>query len=141
MTCKKLAALIACVGMVATLDPPEAFSASGAAPHGWGPARHATFRSPVVQSLWRWRNRGAGLWPVGGSFYGPGDEGVVPVAQPVSGDIHYTFTNDVPWDWVHRYPPLVAPSDRPYVPSCTAETQTFPGRDGEPQTISVTRCY
>jgi len=63
------------------------------------------------------------------------------VAQPTSGDIHYTQTYDVPWDWAHRFPPAVAPSDRPYVSSCSAETLKVPGRYGIEQTVNVTRCY
>ena len=59
---------------------------------------------------------------------------------PQSGDVHYTTTYDVPWDWAHRFPPAVAPSDRPYVPSCPTETVTVPGRNGQ-QTVNVTRCF
>lgn len=59
----------------------------------------------------------------------------------MSNDVHYTYTYDVPWDWAHRLPPNVAPSDRPYVSNCTAETVTVPGRGGGEHTINVTRCY
>jgi hypothetical protein len=63
------------------------------------------------------------------------------VAQPASGDVHYTYTYDVPWDWAHRFPPAVAPSDRPYVSSCPTETVTLAGRGGAEKTINVIRCY
>ena len=64
-----------------------------------------------------------------------------PQPQPASNDVRYTYTYDVPWDWAHRYPPNVTPSERPYVPGCGNETVTVPGRGGREQTINVTRCY
>ena len=63
---------------------------------------------------------------------------MIDVTQP--SNIHYTYTYDVPWDWVHRFPPMVAPSDRPYTQSCATETVNVPGRDGE-RTVNVMRCY
>jgi len=63
------------------------------------------------------------------------------VTQPLPGDIRNTNAYDIPWDWAHRYPPAVAPSDRPYVPSCPAETVKVPGHDGNEQTVNITRCY
>jgi len=56
-------------------------------------------------------------------------------------EIRYSYTEDVPWDWAHRYPPIVIPSDRPYVSSCTSEPVTVPGRNGGETTINITRCY
>jgi len=53
----------------------------------------------------------------------------------------YTYTYDVPWDWTHRFPPNVVPSDRPYVPSCPTEQVTVPGRGGAEHTVNITRCY
>ena len=49
----------------------------------------------------------------------------------------------VPWDAVHRFPPNVAPSTRPYVPDCTSQTVTVPRDEGARQTadIDVIRCY
>jgi hypothetical protein len=60
---------------------------------------------------------------------------------PPSGDVQYTYKYDVPWDWAHRFPPNVTPSNRPYVPSCTDESVTVPGRDGTDHSINITRCY
>lgn len=84
-------------------------------------------------------------WPDTYGDYGtygaaPGEPGV-DVAPPASGDVHYTYTYDVPWDWAHRYPPAVAPSDRPYAPGCGTEAVTVPGRDGADRTINIMRCY
>jgi hypothetical protein len=60
---------------------------------------------------------------------------------PTAGDVQYTYKYDVPWDWAHRFPPSVTPSSRPYVPSCTDESVTVPGRDGAEHSVNVTRCY
>ena len=68
-------------------------------------------------------------------------EPIIDATQPPSGDVRYTYTYDVPWDWAHRYPPNVIPSDRPYVSSCPAETVVVPGRGGGEQSVTVMRCY
>ena len=83
------------------------------------------------------------FWPGVDAFdYGtPSGEPLVDTTPPPSGDVHYTYKYDVPWDWAHRYPPAVTPSDRPYVSSCPEETTTFPGRDGKDRTVNVMRCY
>jgi hypothetical protein len=73
-----------------------------------------------------------------GTYYGPNGEELAP---PISGDARYSDTNDIPWDWAHRYPPAVVPSARPYVSSCGAETVTVPdGRGGNGQ-VNIMRCY
>jgi hypothetical protein len=61
---------------------------------------------------------------------------------PFSTDVNYTYTTkqDVPWDWAHRFPPMVAPSNRPYVPGCSSEPVTVPGSSGD-HTVNVIRCY
>jgi len=83
-----------------------------------------------------------GLWPAGGYYYGgtPYGEPMADSALPGSNEITYTYKQDVPWDWAHRYPPNVAPSDRPYAPACSSEPVTVPGRGGD-QTVNVIRCY
>jgi hypothetical protein len=80
---------------------------------------------------------------VGGYYYGADGAPLLDAApsQPASSDVRYTYTYDVPWDWAHRYPPNVVPSDRPYVPSCGNEIVTVPGRGGSEHSINVTRCY
>ena len=70
-----------------------------------------------------------------------GEPAAADLNQTIKGDIRYTHTQDVPWDWPHRFPPMVAPSDRPYVQSCNAETVTVPGRNGKERTVNITRCY
>jgi hypothetical protein len=82
-------------------------------------------------------------WPGGGGFFNDGaaySEPFVDAGQPVASDVRYTYTYDVPWDWAHRFPPNVVPSDRPYVSSCPTEQVTVPGRGGE-HTVNITRCY
>ncbi|WP_167406880.1 hypothetical protein [Bradyrhizobium forestalis] len=83
-------------------------------------------------------------WPGGGGFFYDGagySQPFVDAGQPLSTDVRYTYTYDVPWDWTHRYPPNVVPSDRPYVPSCPTEQVTVPGRGGSEHTVNIMRCY
>lgn len=118
----------------------QAFARSGGVPHGGAPA----MAHPPIAPMGHHRGRGAwNLWPGGGGFfYGPStSEPLADFAQPLSNDVRYTYTYDVPWDWVHRYPPNVVPSDRPYVPSCPSETVTVPGRGGQEHTVNIMRCY
>jgi hypothetical protein len=123
----------------------ETFARSGVSTRGGFTSTHSMSHPSVAQSLGRYRRKNLGtLWPaVGDDFYGYGlsDGSTVDATQPTSGDVHYTNTYDVPWDWAHRFPPMVAPSDRPYVPSCPTEAVTVPGRNGTNQTVSVTRCF
>jgi len=139
-------ALVASVGaVVLMLAADETFAGSQAAPRATVRATHSVFRSSLAHSLRHHHRRGdAGIvWP-GDGFYDDGPSIGEPLAgapQPESGDIHYTYKYDVPWDWAHRYPPSVTSSGRPYVSSCPAESVTVPGRDGKDQTVSITRCY
>jgi hypothetical protein len=104
-------------------------------------------RPPVAHAFRHHRGHrffgGGVFWP-GDGFYGPVDGGE-PIAnvppQSQSTDVNYTYKYDVPWDWAHRFPPNVTPSDRPYVSSCPAETVTVPGSDGMDHTVNITRCY
>ena len=61
--------------------------------------------------------------------------GTAPLSGPP--EVRYTYTQDVPWDWAHRFPPNVTPSDRPYVPGCGAEAVDVGGG----KTDNVIRCY
>ena len=136
-------AFIASLSVVALmLAANETFARSGGAPRGAVASTHPIFRPSVAQSLRHHRRNNVGnFWP-GGFFYGPSNgEPLVDVTPPASNDVRYTYTYDVPWDWAHRYPPAVIPSDRPYVPSCPAENVTVPGRDGKERTVSIMRCY
>jgi hypothetical protein len=132
-------ALIASFSAVALmLAANEAFARSGIA------STHSISRPSVVRSFrHHHRDNTGAFWPgAGDDSYGPSNgEPMAGIAQPTSGDIHSTCSYDIPWDWAHRCPPAVAPSERPYAPSCAAEAVTVPGQDGTEQTVSITRCY
>src|SRR5882672_6021190 len=123
-------ALIASLGAVALMFAAnETFARSGVV-HGAGAAAVRAIAHPAAARAFRQHRRNFVGPAVGGFFYGPdgapfyGPDGapLVNAAQPPSNDIRYTHIEDVPWDWAHRYPPNVTPSDRPYVTSCSAET-------------------
>ena len=143
MTSRKYGALIASLGAVALmLAANETFAGTAAASHGATMSTHSLTRPWVAQPFRHHRRNNLGtFWPGGDFSYGPNGEPIGNVGQPASGDVHYTYTYDVPWDWAHRYPPAVAPSDRPYAPGCGTEAVTVPGRDGADRTINITRCY
>src|SRR5271154_1540641 len=63
------------------------------------------------------------------SFYGPSSgEPTADFGQPTPRD---SYASDVPWDWAHRYPPVVTdPGFRPYVPDCHAQSVKVPGNGG-----------
>jgi hypothetical protein len=146
MAYRIVGALVASVGFVALAGSAEqAFARSGApAVAGAGPARPVVAQAPIARAPFRHHSGRAfgGFWPTAGG-YGyfdgtPYGAPAIDVTQP--SNVHYTYTYDVPWDWVHRFPPNVVPSDRPYAPSCTTEPVTVPGRGGE-HIVNVTRCY
>lgn len=119
----------------------------GAAPHGLAAAPPpAAVTRPSIAPGARFRGRNAPwvYWPGGGGFFYDNagyNQPFVDAGQPASTDIRYTYTYDVPWDWTHRFPPNVVPSDRPYVPSCPTEQVTVPGRGGGEHTVNIMRCY
>ena len=149
MTCRKHQAFIASLSAAALMvAADDAFARSGVAPGGgFSSARPILHASAVPSFRHHPRHNIGTYWPgAGGYYYGPSNDeslaaSFADVAQPMPRDIRYTYTYDVPWDWAHRYPPNVAPSDRPYVSGCSSEPVTVPGRNGGKQTINITRCY
>ena|SRR5271166_600063 len=145
MTYRMYGAFIASLSLVALmLAANETSARSGAALRGGFASTHSIAHPPVAHLLRHHRrnnrNNNAGGPATGDFSYGPSNGGPIgDVTQPASGDVHYT--DDIPWDWAHRYPPAVTPSERPYVPSCAAEAVKVPGRDGGEHTVSITRCY
>uniref|UniRef100_UPI00059F566B hypothetical protein n=1 Tax=Bradyrhizobium sp. (strain ORS 278) TaxID=114615 RepID=UPI00059F566B len=99
-------------------------------PPAYPPVRHH-FRGPRA------------YLPAAGAFAygGYGESAPQQIPEHSSADVRYTYTYDVPWDWAHRYPPNVVPSDRPYVSSCPMQTVTVPGRRGGDHSVTITRCY
>ena len=142
--------LVLCAAAAALMSSSEAASArSGAAvaaPVAAGPIGPSQVAppSPGARPFIRHHHRGTRAYlPAAGAFaYGGPDEPVPrQVPERTSADVRYTYTYDVPWDWAHRFPPNVVPSDRPYVSSCPMQTVTVPGRRGGDHTVTITRCY
>lgn len=144
MTYRVFGALCASLAAVTLLLASSAtFARSGIVPHGpFVAAPHVGAHPPVGAPRFHHRRNPFVYWPGGGGFYNEPSisEPFADFAPPMSNDVRYTYTYDVPWDWVHRFPPNVTPSDRPYVQSCPSETVTVPGRGGE-QTVNIMRCY
>ena len=145
MVYKKYGALIASLSLAALVFAAnEAFARSGTAPHGAVAAKHSIARHHALLHRHLRRNDFFGtVWPAYGDYSsGPTpSEPLVDLTQPVPSDIRNSQAYDIPWDWAHRYPPFVTPGDKPYVPSCPAETVTVPGHDGKEQTVNIMRCY
>ncbi|MCA6120834.1 hypothetical protein J6500_02780 [Bradyrhizobium sp. WSM 1704] len=137
MAYRTSAVLVASIGVAALMlgSATETFARSGTAPRGAFAGPHPAFRHGGRVP--------GGFFPLAGGYYGgpyyPG-EPVAQAAPVIPNDIRYTYTYDVPWDWAHRYPPNVVPSDRPYVSSCPTESVVVPGRGGD-RTVNITRCY
>lgn len=125
------------------LSVEAAAARSGVAAAAPGVSVHGGPRAPGARPfIHHHRGHGAYLPAVGAFAYGPDGESVPQqIPEQTSADMRYTYTYDVPWDWAHRYPPNVVPSDRPYVSSCPMQTVTVPGRHGGEQTVNITRCY
>jgi hypothetical protein len=122
----------------------QAFAGSRSAHNGASALTHSTAHASIARPLRHHRrNNVETFWPAtDGYFYGPSNgEPAADVTPPISGEIHQTYTYDVPWDWVHRYPPAVTPSERAYVPECPTQTVTVPGTNGKAHTVNITRCY
>jgi hypothetical protein len=143
MTYRVYPALIAFLSAIAVLlAATETFARSGSASHRAFASARSGSHSPFARPPFHHRRNNTGtVWPaVEDGFYGPsGVEPTTDVTQPSPGDVHYTY--DIPWDWAHRYPPIVTPSERAYVPSCPTAVVTVPGRDGRSQTVNVTQCF
>jgi hypothetical protein len=133
-------ALIASLGAVLVLATNDASARSAAGARGAVASRPVA--RPFAPHAFRHRGRNGAFWPgVDGTYYGPDGAPITDSQAAMSNDMHYTYTYDVPWDWAHRFPPNVAPSNRPYVSTCTSEPVTVPGSRGGEQTVNVTRCY
>src|SRR5436190_21309575 len=144
MTYRIYGAFIGSLSVVALmLAPSEAFAGSGAV-HRARASTHSIPRPPLAPSFRHHRRNNPGFfWPaVGGFLYAPSNgDPALDFTQPISRDMHYTYTYDVPWDWAHRYPPAVIPSERAYVPECPEQTVTVAGKGGKEQTVNIIRCY
>jgi hypothetical protein len=148
MMSRSYGALFASLSAAALLlAPSDSFARpAGAAAHGLAAAPSGPVARPPIAPGARFRGRNTPwvYWPGGGGFFYDNagyNQPFVDAGQPVTNDVRYTYTYDVPWDWTHRFPPNVVPSDRPYVPSCPTEQVTVPGRSGGEHTVNIMRCY
>jgi hypothetical protein len=134
MKVRKYGILIASVGAIAlTVATGETFAASRGA--------HMTSHRLAAHSFrHHHRSQDGFVWDDGGYFYGPTGDALLDGA-PLTGEVRNSNAGDIPWDWAHRYPPVLSPAGRPYVSSCGAEAVTVPdGRGGTGQ-VNVIRCY
>jgi hypothetical protein len=146
MTRRVFRALAASIGAITLLlAANQAFARSGATAHAGfaSPQSHSAFRPRIAHGLRHHRKDGiGGFWTGWGDYsYAPIDQPGPDVTTPALPDLRATCTYQIPWDWVHRCPPAVTPSERAYAPSCSNEPVTVPGRDGKESTVNVTRCY
>lgn len=134
------AMLIASLGAtVFMLAANETFAGSRASSHGAFAASH---RFAAHRFRNHQRSNSAFVWSGDyDSFYGPGSEPGFDGALPLPSDIRSSNASDIPWDWAHRYPPLVTPSARPYVSSCDPETVKVPDGRGGTGEVNIIRCY
>lgn len=144
-------AFIASLSVALTLVPNESFGRSGTAPGGKSASTHsastASAMRPVVHSNLsslrnhRQRNAGWALWPTAGGFYGinqsPQPSNIEPdVDATRSISQHISYTYDVPWDAVHRYPRVYE-----FASGCRSQIETVPRGDGKKQAVNIVRCY
>ena len=144
-------AFIASLSVALALTPSESFGQSGAAPGAKSASTHSAFRPSAMRSGVHanfssrrghgQRNVGWALWATTGGVYGinqslqPLDvEPNVDGARSISE--HVTYTYDVPWDAVHRYPPRVR-----YASGCRSQTVTVPRGGNKKQSVNIIRCY
>jgi hypothetical protein len=132
----------------------QAFGGSGAAHSGAFASTHSAFhRSFARFPHHRNRHNVGTFFPGEAGFiwdqsYGqPGAEFTPPMSGPTSGDVNYPYRFDIPWDWVHRYPPGFfagpsQPTSPPVadVPGCSTQIVTVPGADGKDRTVNLVRC-
>jgi hypothetical protein len=144
MTYRKLAALVAVGAIALAFATNETVARTGgigvaATPRtGIAPVRPAPHPLHGFRHHGRFGNGGV-FWPGYGDAYGAYAPTSEPITAPLAGpnEVRYTTIYDVPWDWAHRFPPNVTPSDRPYVPGCGSETVDVGGG----KTVNVFRCY
>lgn len=145
------AAFIASLGVALTLAPDQSFGGSGAVPGGKSASRHSASHSSTMRPRGhanfsslrdhRQRNAGWAFWPTAGSFYGI-DQSVQPSIVATNMDTtrsisqHVTYTYDVPWDAVHRYPKVYE-----YASGCRSQNVSVPRGDGKKQSVNIVRCY
>ena len=137
---------VSLAAMVLLLNADQTFAASRGSSHGG--AHLSSHRLAGHFRHHRGQPQAAVVWPgdfgdygYGGYGYEPNGAAVLDGTQPLPGAISNSNAGDIPWDWAHRFPPTVAPSARPYVSSCGAETLTVPDEHGGTGQVNIVRCY
>jgi hypothetical protein len=129
------ATFIASLSVAITLASNQAFGQLRAASPGGSPPRSAASPQPNIGTF----------FPAVGGFFGgpfsPQPNINLDVRQTITDGI-YTCTYYIPWDWVHRCPPIVSPPVPPpppvaFRPGCSGQTVTVPGLDGKDQTVNM----
>ena len=115
MTYRMYGTFIAALSVVVlVLAASETFAEPGVARAGGSAAQRPAFPRSVGRSLHHHHRGMRGFFPTaGGYFDGPSyDEPMVDARPPrTSDDIRYTCVYDIPWDYVHRCPQVVAPRE------------------------------
>ena len=136
---KACAALLTSVSVALTLASNQAFGQSKTS-HGGSSASHRVFPHHHNQRHIRT------FFPAAGGFFGGSFDGLpnANVYSPTSDEPRLTCTYEIPWDWVHRCPPVAAPPEPPLLPlrapSCASQAVTVPWADGNDRTVSIVRC-
>ena len=138
--------LTASLGAIALmLAGSETFAASRGASHGGAHMTSHRFAGHFRHHRGQQQQQGAFIWPGDpedyGYGYGPNGAAVLNGTQPLPADIGSSNASDIPWDWAHRYPPMITPSGRPYVSTCGSETMTVPNSQGGTGQVNIIRCY
>jgi hypothetical protein len=131
--------LLASLGAaVFLLAADETFAGSRAMGHGGG----AAFNRAGAHRFRHHQKFDDGFfWSGDFGSYGPSGAPGFDGTLPPPGDFRSSNASDIPWDWAHRYPPLVTPSARPYVSSCDPETVKVPDGHGGTGEVNIIRCY
>jgi hypothetical protein len=121
----------------------QAFAQSGPAHHSANFAKHSPHHRFPHHDHRRSKGLFGGFWGV--PDYEFGMDADAPTHPPTVYEPRYTCTYDIPWDWVHRCPPVAAYPEAPSEPvvrgpGCVRQVVTVPGADGKDQTINMVRC-
>jgi len=147
------AAFIMSLGVAVTLASNQAFGQQGAAPlasmRSAGPSLPSVSSNPSAPSV-----PSAPFFRTARGFHGarsfhrPLNHGLD--LNEYRDITRFTCSYDIPWDWVHRCPPVASPLGPPptpvvsapviSAPGCVQQDITVPGTDGKNQTITMLRC-
>ena len=135
MLCKVGAVFAMFLSVAFSLAFNQAFAQSGPTHHSGSFAAKHSPHHRFPHHIHHRRNKG--FFPAIGGFWGMpydgfGVDAYAPTYAPTFDVTRYTCTYDIPWDWVHRCPPLPAYPEPPFVPvvrgpACVPQVVTVPG--------------